>query len=99
MMVTKHNFPLLFKAVLSIELDNGMINRLEPARDEYDLPIHDAEIVLPKVETALASLTGEQLETLCTGEESEILALINGNEGLTIASQLLNDFFNGDFPE
>lgn len=78
---TISRYPAIQKAALAIAYDNGMVNR---GTTEAEF-LHRVDKVLQHepqlkaVESVLASFTEEQLDTLCTGEEQEQLALLAGN--------------------
>jgi len=94
--VRRGSFPGAFAAFHEIDLDNGAINRLEPAAVEYEVPGEYAAL-LGRVEPFLASLTQEQLRAYCceSPEEREVMTP-GGMDGLADdADQFLNLYFNG----
>jgi hypothetical protein len=85
-------YPAIYRAFKLIALDNGM-----GVRDSYELPPwHDpAEWRLPVIEAALAALSEEDLDTLCSGEQEDLVAIAERSEELGHANELLGAFFEG----
>ena len=88
------SFPCIKKAAELIWFDNGMVNRLEPLGVKHELLeawlIREVEADLMKIESDLAQLTEDELNTVCCGEESEQYRL---------ASIQVNDFLGRIFNE
>ena len=89
-----NSFEYIQKAAEEIWYDNGMINRFEPLGIKVDylkrwLVLQD-ELELIKFESELASLSQDDLFTVCCGEESEQDRL---------ASKELNEFLGRIFDE
>lgn len=93
--VTEKSHPAVFRAFRAIELDNGMINRLEPARKAYDVPFSHKHM-LPEVEVFLAGFSESDLDEFCNGCDQDI-ALLHGasTESGVLAGDFLNAFFDG----
>jgi hypothetical protein len=90
--------PTVRAAVLKIAYDNGCINR---EKSETEL-LHDCELsllfgicdrpMLERVESFLSSLTPEEFETVCIGEETECKKIIESKKAQE-TEKLLNHFF------
>lgn len=96
--ITSESHPLTFKALREIDLDNGMINRLEPAKESYEIPYPYTQI-LEATEEALAVLSPADFNTFCCGANEDI-EVIKGTYGLmnsylVLAYNLLNAYFVG----
>ena len=69
------SFKYIQKAAQEIWYDNGMINRFEPLGIKLDYLkrwlVQQPEADLMKIESDLAQLTEDELNTICCGEESE----------------------------
>lgn len=97
-------FPTVRKAAMLIALDNGLINRfcseetwigkVEGAIFADGVPQHDVRML----ENFLLTLSEEDLETLCCGEHSEMVA-VEANAPMSVVepdmkvTRLLNDIF------
>lgn len=92
--VTNESHPHVFAALREIDLDNGAINRLEPAQDWYECPDPFAAWV-PEAEQGLAGLSSEDRDTFCSGEFGEIEDMVAAQPKLLAAFNLLNCYFNG----
>lgn len=92
--ITADNYPSIFKAFTSIDYANGAVNRLEPKRGSYQVPIYCARN-LSDCESGLSSLTKEELGLFCDGEHDEVLAFVAARPSLTPAHALLNAYFSG----
>ncbi len=85
------------EACLLITIDNGGLRRDRPAavvRTEMERflearPYHD---LLPEIDRWLGTLSPDDFETVCCGEHTEMLALMEGAPPFT--SDLLNDYFD-----
>lgn len=97
MIVTDQSHPALFRAFQNVDLDNGVINRLEPARVLYEVP-SQYEGLVADAEHALASLSDEDMDTACAGEQGDMDALLAQRPALAGAMELLNAYFDG-WPE
>lgn len=88
------SFEYIQKAAQEIWYDNGMINRFEPLGIKLDYLkrwlVQQDELELIKIESDLAQLTEDELNTVCCGEESEQYRL---------ASKQVNDFLCRIFDE
>ncbi|MDV8155240.1 hypothetical protein [Acinetobacter bereziniae] len=88
------SFEYIQKAAQEIWYDNGMINQFEPLGIKLDYLkrwlVQQDELELIKIESELASLSEEDLFTVCCGEESEQYRL---------ASKELNEFLCRIFDE
>jgi hypothetical protein len=92
--VTMRNFPAVFSAFMQIDLDNGAVNRYEPAATSYDVP-EPWIAVLREADSALKSLTEEHLEEFCCGEYSDALEIAAQYGIPESVNGLLNAYFNG----
>lgn len=92
--ITKETHPSVFDIFLRIDYNNGAVNRYEPEATEYSIPQEYAG-KLSECESALASLTDGERDTLCCGDEDEAFALIRDNPGLNQANELINGYFEG----
>lgn len=95
--LSKHfteSFPSIKNAAELIWFDNGMVNSLEPLGIKLELLdawlIQQPETDLMRIESELAQLSDDELNTVCCGEESEQYRL---------ASKLVNDFLCRIFDE
>lgn len=84
----------IVKAAKEIWYDNGMINRIELESEKVELLLNwlqtlDSKLLEP-IELELSKLSGEDIETVCCGEETEQERL---------ASESLNEFLNRIFDE
>ena len=84
----------IVKAVKEIWYDNGMINRIELESEKVELLLNwlktlDSKLLEP-IELELSKLSGEDIEIVCCGEETEQERL---------ASESLNEFLNRIFDE
>lgn len=80
--ISKRSYPSLYKAIIMVMLDMGMINRLEPVKES--IPTYYAEHTLSVAEQELTKLTPEQLDTFCSGEHDDRCKLVD-NMGLLTA--------------
>lgn len=89
-------YPGIRRAALQIAYDNGGINRHREEAQmlrEFDRWIaRQPNEILPDIDAWLASLSGDNLETVCCGEGSEQLAALKTAPPFT--HELLNDYFN-----
>jgi len=96
--VTEQTYPNLFKALQQVDLENGAINRLEPAREVYEVI---SPFTLKQVEKALGQLSPVLFETFCQGCEDETREIISACKepelmaGLLAAEIVLNNHFEG----
>lgn len=84
----------IVKAAKEIWYDNGMINRIELESEKVELLLNwlktlDSKLLEP-IELELSKLSGEDIEIVCCGEETEQERL---------ASESLNEFLNRIFDE
>jgi hypothetical protein len=90
-------FPGIALAALEISYDNGGINRDRSEADMFrdlDRCLDTAGMDpghLHEIDAWLGSLVDDDLGTVCSGEETEMLALLKGGPPFT--QQLLNDIF------
>lgn len=88
------SFEYIQKAAQEIWYDNGIINQFEPLGIKLDYLkrwlIEQDEADLMKIESDLAQLTEDELNTVCCGEESEQYRL---------ASKQVNEFLGRIFDE
>jgi hypothetical protein len=86
-------YPTVATALRILEIDNlgTMAKDLAPKYDAYILlkwiPDLDA------IEAALKALSKEDLETLSTGERSEMAKIAERSKDLTLASEFLDDMY------
>ena len=85
MKVTAENFPTIHRAFQFIDQDNGK-NGLRHVPTHY-------QPSLRAVEVQLAKLSDEQLDTFCTGEHDDMIALRDQFE-ISLAHNFLADYFN-----
>lgn len=89
-------FPGIARAAFSIALDNGGINRnrseKQQRRDFNQFIDRQPPEILADIDAWLSSLTDDELETACTGEQTEMDDLLSGSPPFT--DKLLNDYFN-----
>ena len=94
MKVTTTSHPLIFQCFRNIDIDNGAINRLEPALEEYNVPTRFDQLV-SEGEIELKALSPEQREEFVTGcqddEENVKLKALCPK-----ADKLCNEFFEAD---
>lgn len=93
---------LLFKALKMVCADNDM-----PCDNpEHDGGSHEGDcyfivpdyVHLVNINIDLVRMSDAELDTLCTGEETEQLAIVE-KYGANATHQLINDWFNGKFKE
>lgn len=89
--VTKDNYPKVFAAFQMIDLDSGVVNRYEPAREEYTIPCDVEDVQVS--ERALATLTDGEFDRFCVGDEEDILKLAGRSWKLETAHELLSRYF------
>lgn len=70
--ISTTTYPAIFTAMRHIDLSNGRINRLEPARDEIEVPVDEQSLV--EIEGALSQLTPDELEAFADGDEAVDMA-------------------------
>jgi hypothetical protein len=91
--IDKYNYPNTFKTLYLIKLDNGGINKIEGTTRHFKVPdwVY-GEIGL--IESTLAVMTPEEIEMICTGEESEQAEVVRryDSDGQTV-HEFLNKFF------
>lgn len=73
--ISASKFPLLYKAAILCMLDNGCINRLETQPSVIETAF--TEETLNQAEVELLFMTPEQLDTFCTGEDSEVCQMVD----------------------
>lgn len=93
MVIASILYPRVVQAFHLIELDNGMVNRLEPLKDSYIVPTKYFEMAT-KTEAFLGRLEPEELEEFCVGSYDEQLQIRKRNPEAEIAAQFLDLFFN-----
>lgn len=86
---------IAIKLMKTIMYDNGVVNRLHP--EVYNLK--HVSIIAKEVEKCLAvnknlEFDDEVIECLCTGEDSEMQALVDSYDSLKPLHDALSDFFN-----
>jgi hypothetical protein len=91
--VTKHYCPATFKALQEIDYANG-----RQPYSRYRIP-DDWASRLAECESSLACLTAEEMETLCDGEEGEVLSMLVERPGLQAVDDLLNAHFEEEWGE
>jgi len=73
-------YPNIYRAALEIALDNGGINRTRPVEQQeaefYRWLAQQPSDPLPAIETWLATLTDDQLQSAVSGAEPEDQALL-----------------------
>ena len=94
MKVTTLSHPFVFESFRNIDFDNGAINYLEPALEEYSVPTRFDQLV-SESEIELKALSPEQRKEFVTGcqddEESVRLQALCPK-----ADRLCNEFFEAD---
>lgn len=90
----RSNREIAAKLMKTIMYDNGVVNRLHP--EVYSLK--HVEIIANEVEKCLAAnenleFDEEVIECLCTGEDSEMQALVDSYDSLKPLHDALNNFF------
>lgn len=97
MRITPQTYPVICAAFLEIQLDNGMINRIDGGPPAfYDVP-EQYDASLSHLESALAALSKDQLHIFCCGEVGEMDTLIHAgpveSSRMLEAHEFLNAFF------
>ena len=92
--ISSSSHPTLFASLIAIMYDNGAINRKNPEPTELEV-FGDPDVV----ELALKSLTTEEIETFCDGDEQDVEDIIGGFENprremLKATHKMFDDFFN-----
>lgn len=87
--VHKEFYPKVYQALWLVYADN-MPGQIRENKEYFDIETNYARI--HKAEQELSQLSPEQMETFCSGEETEIETL-RDNLGLHTAHQMLLDFF------
>lgn len=89
-------YPGIKRAVLAIAYDNGGINRYRTEKDMLreleSFLVRQPSEILPDIDRWLASLSDDDLQTVCCGEHDDQLALTKTAPPFT--HQLLNDYFD-----
>lgn len=86
----KEKHPTIYKALLHIAYDSGCINRIDPKESLPSTPsFYDNRLVELEM---TAGRIGDELETFCIGEETEINELIVKYDALYFGD-FLNDWF------
>lgn len=92
--ITAESHPAIFKAFREIDYDSGAVNRLEPERTSYSIPVYSARS-LPECEKALAALNDAQLAIFCSEDDDDRNEILAAIPELKEAHTLLNAYFNG----
>jgi hypothetical protein len=107
MVVTKENFRYVHAAFAAVEADNGFhhYERLVNGRDcdynkrTYNVPAPFDDLLVIVNATLQVMMPGE-LETVCTGEHEEQMAILDSySEDGTMVGTLLNALLNAFFNE
>lgn len=91
-------FPHIARACFTIAIDNGGINRERGAHQwaaDYTAFINSRMAMaeeLPKIDSWLADLSAEELDTVCTGEAGEADSILA--RGPVGARDILDDYFD-----
>lgn len=94
MTITEQSHRYLFRAFREIDYDNGMVNRLEPERTSYEIPIsYTFRTAVANID--LRCLNAEQLHTFCCGEEAEMADIASTFGFAYTTHTLLDDYFDG----
>jgi hypothetical protein len=91
--VTEARHPVLFRAMMEILLDNGRVNRIEPAPRRFDIPPPWASQI-GDVELALSELDEDALAEFCAGEQREVENKFLGDPEMRKAGDFLDAFAN-----
>ncbi|TIM13840.1 MAG: hypothetical protein E5Y67_15275 [Mesorhizobium sp.] len=89
-------YPGIKRAALEIAYDNGGINRMRSEKTMLGelarFLERQPEEILPAIDAWLSALSGDDLQTVCAGEQSEVEVLLRGAPPFT--DSLLNDYFD-----
>lgn len=89
-------YPGICRAALIISLDNGGINRLrsedKQRRELSDFLERQPQEILLAIDTWLAGLSADDIETVCSGEHTEAEEVLRSAP--PFADKLLNDYFD-----
>ena len=89
MRITALSHPTLFRAFETISHDCGR----QAGHEVYTVP-HPWDAVVPVADTALASLSASDFETVCIGETTEAEEIIhNSTLDMEMVGELLDAFF------
>lgn len=80
---------------MQLEYAKGAVSRHEPEPASFDVP-EQFVIGMPAIESALATLTSDEIETFVDGEFDEAAAISARSAALLLASVLLDAMFDGD---
>lgn len=86
--VTKDSHPKLYEAFEAISHDRGA----GAGHETYSVPKEWADKI-PVTEAALTTLSTEELESFCIGEQGEADTIAKRSLSLGIAHAMLNSFF------
>lgn len=70
MIVTRENYPNVYRCCELIWHDNGAVNRLEPQPDAVDFPWYSTTAYLKEVDKVLGMMSADELEEFSIGESS-----------------------------
>lgn len=92
-------YPGIYKAALEISYDNGGINRWrseEKHRRDFDRFMARRDSYAPHLEAIdawLGALTGDELQQVCSGEESATIQFMKDRKAPVFTHDLLNHIF------
>lgn len=95
--ITEESFPAIFRAFREIDYDTGAVTRDDPEQESYTIPARYTG-KLKDCESALASLSADDLVSFCCGNEEEANSLLAASDALRHAHSLLDAYFDG-WPE
>ena len=94
-MSATERYPGIARAALEIALDNGGINRFRSEKKQRkelaNFLERQPQEILTAIDSWLASLSEDDLQTVCGGEASEADEILKSAP--PFSSQLLNDYF------
>lgn len=97
-MTESKEYPGLHKAFQLIALDNGGINRTRPEEKQHReaaafITKRDSDMLAP-IELWLASLSDDEIETVCAGGQDEPKTIAIMAKAPPFTNDLLNDYFD-----
>ncbi|MBZ5578871.1 MAG: hypothetical protein LAP40_20105 [Acidobacteriia bacterium] len=93
MLVNADNYAYVFRAFCEIDLDNGKVNRLEPIKEEYEVPA-PYDLLLPVANVVLSQMSDEEFNMFCCGSAVERQDIQNLPSQYVQTDRLLTAYFN-----
>ena len=87
-MITKQEYPRIFKALTYLHACNGAINRLEPTPNHFVAPDGD----LGEIEAQLTRLTDDELEVFVDGDAAKAAEIVE-KYGIIEAAIFVEEYF------